>query len=257
MMRAAMEKQAQVQRAMMLQAPPPWLPPPWLLQPWASLPQAPQTVPPLYQPLPSSGSWPTTPYQQAVVPPSKPKERGVTFDASMDKPAATGSRDADDRRRQCTRSQPSNTQPASQSRGGCAGSSARMTSTQMAFPGSEHHTSAPHEASAALRPRSSLRPCPSGVKALKDPLKCLAHYRRQGWRKDLELVFQAYYKLNFAFKASEWSRLRDKVISHLIPLQKEWQHLKEKNPLRYMPYMEEQFFAATSLRLKGLADCTI
>ena len=156
-----------------------------------------------------------------------------------------------------TRSQPNNTWPASQSRGGHAGSSARMTSTQMASHRSEHHSSALHRASAALRPRSSLHPRPSGAKAPKDPLKCLACYQSQGWRKDLKLVFQAYYKLNFAFKAQEWNKLRGKVIDHLLPHQAEWQHLKETDPLRYMLYMEEQFFVATGVRLKGLADCTI
>ena len=65
-------------------------------------PRAPQTAPPLCQPLPSSGSWPATPYQQAVQLPVKPKGRGVTFDTSADKVAAVGSQDADSRGRQKT-----------------------------------------------------------------------------------------------------------------------------------------------------------
>ena len=48
----------------------------------APTPQVPQMVPPLHQPLPSSGGWSATPYQQVVQPPSKPKGRGVTFDSS-------------------------------------------------------------------------------------------------------------------------------------------------------------------------------
>ena len=36
----------------------------------AQVPQAPEMVPPLCQPLPSSRGWPATPYQQAVQPPS-------------------------------------------------------------------------------------------------------------------------------------------------------------------------------------------
>ena len=91
----------------------------------------------------------------------------------------------------------------------------------------------------------------------KDPLKCLAHYRSQGWKKDLELVFKAYYKLNFVCKEAEWCRLRDKVLDHLLPHQEEWRSLKENDPLQYMPYMEEQFFAATGVRLRGLANCTL
>ena len=95
------------------------------------------------------------------------------------------------------------------------------------------------------------------MRAPKDPLEHVAHYRSQGWRKDLELIFKAYYKYNFSsFKELEWSRLRDKVLDHLLPCQNEWRSIKENDPLQYMPYMEEQFFAATRVRLEGLADCT-
>ena len=74
---------------------------------------------------------------------------------------------------------------------------------QMASPGSEHLFGAPQGASMAPKLRSSSCPRTSGAKAPKDPLKCLSRYQSQGWKKDLKLVFQAYYKLNFAFKASE------------------------------------------------------
>ena len=66
--------------------------------------QAPQMVPPLCQPLPSSGSWPETPYQQVVQPPSKPKGRGVTFNSSTNKHLAMGGQDADGQGRQRTQS---------------------------------------------------------------------------------------------------------------------------------------------------------
>ena len=92
-MRAAIERQAQALWAQVLQAPPLQTP----------LPQAPQMVPPLCQPLPSSGSQPETPYQQAVQLPSKPKGRGVTFDSSVDKIPAMGGQDADGHGRQRTR----------------------------------------------------------------------------------------------------------------------------------------------------------
>ena len=52
------------------------------------------------------------------------------------------------------------------------------------------------------------------------------------------------------------SRIRDKVLDHLLPLQEEWRGIKENDPLQYMPYMQEQFFAATRIWLKGLAKCT-
>ena len=84
-LRAAIDRQAQVLRAMVPLAP----------MSQAPLPQAPQMVPPLHQSLPSSGSQPATPYQQAVQPPSKPKGRGVTFGSSTDKLAAIGGQDSD------------------------------------------------------------------------------------------------------------------------------------------------------------------
>ena len=79
-------------QAPLLQVPPPQAP----------LPQAPQMVPPLCQPLPSSGSQPATPYQQAVLPPSKPKGREVTFNFSTNKPVAVGGQDANGCGRQRT-----------------------------------------------------------------------------------------------------------------------------------------------------------
>ena len=104
---------------------------------------------------------------------------------------------------------------------------------------------------------STSRQHSSSTRAPRDPLEHVAHYRSQGWRKDLDLIFKAYYKYNFSsFKESEWSKLRDKVLDHLLPCQDEWRSIKENDPLQYMPYMEEQFYAATGIRLKGLAKCT-
>ena len=114
-----------------------------------------------------------------------------------------------------------------------------------------------HEAPRDSTPGSTSHQCSSSTKAPKDPLRCVARFRSQGWRKDLDLIFKAYYRYNFSyFKESEWSRMRDKVLDHLLPLQEEWRGIKENDPLQYMPYMEEQFFAATEIRLKGLAECT-
>ena len=221
------------------------------------MPQAPQMVPPLCQPLPSSRSWPATPYQQAVQPPSKPKGRGVTFDSSADKLVAVGSQDANGHGRQRTRGQDDNTWPASYSRGTHEGSSTRMTSKQMLHQVSEHPSGMPRNAPPASTLGSTPHQCSSSTMAPRDPLECVAHYRSQGWRKDLDLIFKAYYKYNFSsFKESEWSRLRDKVLEYLFPCQDEWRSLKENDPLQYMPYMEEQFYVTTGIRLKGLAECT-
>ena len=84
----------------------------------------------------------------------------------------------------------------------------------------------------------------------------MAQYRSQGWRKDLDLIFKVYYKyILSSFRESEWSKLRDQVLDHLLPCQDEWRSIKEKDPLQYMPYMEEQFYAATGVRWRWLAKC--
>ena len=220
------------------------------------LPQAPQMAPPLHQPLPSSGSQPATPYQQVVQLPIKPNERGVTFDPSADKVAAVGSQDANGHRRQRTCSQDDKTRSASPGKGAHEKSSVRTTGKQMLHQVSECPSGTAREAPRDSTPGSTSHQCSSSTRALKDPLRHVAHFRSQGWRKDLDLIFKVYYKYNFSsFKESEWSRIRDKVLDHLLPLQEEWRGIKENDPLQYMPYMEEQFFAATRIRLKGLAKC--
>ena len=119
---------------------------------------------------------------------------------------------------------------------------------------SECPSGAPRNAPPASIPGSTPHQCSSSTRAPRDPLEHVAHYRSQGWRKDLDLIFKAY---NFSsFKESEWSKLRDKVLEHLLPCQDEWRSLKENDPLQYMSYMEEQFYVTTGIRLKGLAGCT-
>ena len=249
---AAIDRQAQAMRAMVPQAPTPLAP-----RSQALPSQAPQMVPPMCQPLPSSGSWPATPYQQVVQPPIKPKGRGVTFDSSADKVAAVGGQDANGHGRQRTRSQDDKTWPASPGKGAHERSSVRMTGKQTPHQVSEHPSGAPHEAPRDSTLGSTSHQRSSSTRAPKDPLRHVVHFRSQGWRKDLDLIFKVYYKYNFSsFKESEWSRIRDKVLDHLLSLQEEWRGIKENDPLQYMPYMEEQFFTATRIWLKGLAKCT-
>ena len=85
----ALNRRAQAQQAQTLQA----------LALHAPVLQAPRMAPPICQPLPC---WPATLYQQAVQLPSKSTGLGVTFDSSTDKPAPTGSQDAEGRGRQST-----------------------------------------------------------------------------------------------------------------------------------------------------------
>ena len=82
----------------------------------ALVPQAPQMVPPICQPLPFPRGQPATPYQQAVQPLGKSSGLGVTFDSSATKPAPTGGQDADVHGRQGTRGQGNNSRPASHSK---------------------------------------------------------------------------------------------------------------------------------------------
>ena len=225
-LRAAIDRQAQALWAIAPRAP--------TLQ--APVPQAPQMAPPLCQPLPSSRSWPATPYQQAVQLPSKPKGMGVTFDSSADKLAATGGQDTGGRGRQRTRGRDDNTQPASYSRGTHERSSIRTTSKQTLCQVSECPSGAPRNAPPASTLGSTPHQHSSSTRAPRNPLESVAHYRSQGWRKDLDHIFKAYYKYNFSsFKELEWDKLRDKVLEHLLPHQDEWRKIKENDPLHYMP----------------------
>ena len=49
----------------------------------------------------------------------------------------------------------------------------------------------------------------------------------------------------------------DEVFDHLLLCQEEWRRIKENDLLQYMPYMEEQFYAAIGIRLEGLVGCTV
>ena len=132
-----------------------------------------------------------------------------------------------------------------------------MTSKQTPRQGSEPPSGAPSNAPPASTPGSTPCQCSSSMRAPKDPLEHVAHQRSQGWRKDFEHVFKAYYKYNFtSFKEAQWNKLRDKVLEHLLQHQDKWRSIKENYSLQYMPYMEEQFYAATRIRLQGLAECT-
>ena len=91
--RWAQVQQAQAQQAQVQQA----------QVPCAPVLQAPQMAPPNHQPLPLPRGRPATLYQQAVQPPSKSTGLGVTFNSSANKPAPTGSQDAEGCGRQGTR----------------------------------------------------------------------------------------------------------------------------------------------------------
>ena len=245
--RASLLRDAIVQQAQALWAP--------VLQ--APVPRAPKMVPPLYQPLPSSGGQLATPYQQAVQLLSKSTGLGVTFDSSANKHAATGGQDAATHGRPATQGRDDKSRPASLAKGAHERSSIQTTSEQAPRQGVECPSGMPCNAPPASTPGSTPRQRSSSTRAPRDPLERVAHYRSQGWKKDLDHIFKAYYKYSFSsFKELEWNKLRDKVLEHLLPCQDEWRSIKENDPIQYMPYMEEQFYAATRIRLRGLAKCT-
>ena len=201
-------QQAQVLRAMVPQAPTPLA-----RKSQAPPPQAPQTAPPLHQPLPSSGSWPATPYQQVVQLPVKPKGRGVTFDTSADKVAAVGGQDANDRGRQRTCDRDNKTWPASPGKGAHERSSIRMTSKQTPCQVGEHPSGSARNAPRDSTPWSTLHQCSSSTWALKDPLRHVAGFWSQGWKKDLEHIFWAYYEYNFtSLRVARWNKIMAKSL---------------------------------------------
>ena len=247
-MRAALDRQAQALWDPASQAP----------ASQALVLQAPQMVPPLCQPLPSSRDWPATPYQQVVQPPSESTGLGVTFDSSTDKPAATGGQDTNGHRRQRTQGQDDNTWPASHSRGMQERSSVRMTSKQMPHQVDECPSGAPCNVPPASTPVSTPPQSGGDVRASpKDPLRNASNYKSAGWRKDLEHVLKIYYRHNVtSFKEAKWAKMKEKFFTHLLQHKEEWRDIKENCPMQYMPYMEDHFYVATGLRLNGLRNFT-
>ena len=223
-LRAALDRQAQAL---------------WAPSSQALAPQAPQMVPPLCQPLPSSRGRPATPYQQAVQLLSKSTGLGGTFDSSADKHVAMGRQDADGHGRQRTQGRDDNTRPASHSRGTRKRSSIRTTSKEMPQQVGEHPSRAPCNIPPASKPEGTPSQCGGGARASpKDPLKNASNYRSAGWRKDLEHVLKVYYRHNVAsFKEVEWSKMKEKFFTHLLQCKEEWRDIKENHPIQYMPYM--------------------
>ena len=191
-------------------------------------------------------------------PPVKPKGRGVTFNAPTDKVAVAGSQDTDSHGRQKTHDRDNKTWPTSPGRGAHKRSSVRLTGKQMPHQVDEHPSGAARDAPRDSTPGSTSQQCSSSTRDPRDLLKWVSQFWSQGWKKDLERIFWAYYEYNFtSLKKAGWNKIRDKVFDHLLPCQEEWRRINENNPLQYMPYMEEQFYAATGIRLKGLAGCTV
>ena len=124
--------------------------------------------------------------------------------------------------------------------------------------GGEHPSGAPSNVPPASAPVSTPPQSGGGTRASpKDPLRNASRYRSTGWRKDLEHVLKIYYRHNVAsFKEAEWSKMKEKLFTHILQCKEEWRDIKENHPMRYIPYMEDHFYVATGLRLNGLRDFT-
>ena len=232
MIRSTVERHARAQWVLGPQAPAQWAQAlPMLVQ------STPQVAPPLRQPRPSRAA---TPYQQAVQPPGKSTGRGVTFDSPSDKAAPVGGQTTQDRERQKTRGWGDGGWSASHA-GGAQGATLnvpRNTASEVTPP--------QQGGRAKTLPRD---PIPPNLAA-----KC----RRAGWKKDLEHVLKVYYKHNSqaSFKEAEWVITRDLFFEHFLPHKEEALGIKERCPMDFMPFIEEQFWRATDLRLHGLRDFT-
>ena len=183
-------------------------------------------------------------------PPSKTSGLGVTFDSSASKPAPTDSQDTDVRERHATRGRDDDRRPASSPRGGREGSSIRKTNELMPHQEGRRPVGAPRN----IPPSST-----SGTKKASpgDPLRNIANYRSAGWRKDLSHILKSFYQYNYpSHNEEEWNKLKTKFFDYLEQHQEEWKTIKEEKPLQYMPYMEHQFQALTSVKLKGLSQFT-
>ena len=91
-----------------------------------------------------------------------------------------------------------------------------------------------------------------------DPARLVARYHSSRWRKDLDYVLKVYYKHNAqaSYKEAEWVKTRDLFFAHLLPYREEALDLKERSPMDFMPFIEEQFWRVTGLCLNGLWDFT-
>ena len=203
-------------------------------QPMLAL-HTPQMAPPLHQPPPGQSA---TPYQQAVQPPANSTGRGVTFNPSINKTTPAGGPSSEDHGRLITRGWGDGGQSASCPRGVQEKMSMQPPCQERDLPSGATPNVPPPTA-----PESTL-PKPGGqARTLpRDPARLAAKYHSVGWKKDLEHVLRVYYRYNTtSYKEAEWVRLRDKFFSHFLPHKEEALGIKERCPMDYMPYIEQQF----------------
>ena len=219
-------------------------------QPTSAL-RAPQTVPPLRQPLPR---WPAMPYQQAVQPPKKSTGRGVASDPSADKTAPMGSTSSQDRGRPTTRGWRDGGRSISHPRGMQGKASAQLPHQDGDLSSGSTPSVPPPAAPEGTQPQHGGWPRTT----LRDPVRLAAKFCSVRWKKDLEHVLRVYYKYNAAsFKEAEWVRLKKTFFTYFLPHKEEALGIKERCPIDYMACIEEHFYRAMGLHLNGLRSFTV
>ena len=191
-----------------------------------------------------------------VQPPGKSTRRGVTFDSSTNKAAPTSGQGTKGHGRQSTRGQEDSSQSASRSRGMQEKLSILKTSRQMPHQEGDLPSGVPSNVPPATAPKSTLPQWGGRARTSPcNPVWMATKYRSAGWKKDLEHALKIYYRHNItSFKEAKWARVKDKFFTHLLPHKEEMLAIKERCPMDYMPYIEEQFWRATGLELNGLQD---
>ena len=72
-------------------------------------------------------------------------------------------------------------------------------------------------------------------------------------------MLKVYYKHNLQgpFREPEWVQVRELFFDRFIPKKDEVLILKEESPLEYMPFIAEEFYRATGIRLHELPEFTL
>ena len=72
-------------------------------------------------------------------------------------------------------------------------------------------------------------------------------------------MLKVYYKhsVQAPFREQEWVRVRELFFDCFIPKKAEVLAIKEESPLEYMPFIAEEFYRATGLRLHDLPEFTL
>ena len=222
----------------------------WAPAPPMQLPSTPQGMLLVHQPRPRHPatpyqqavqplSQPATLYQQAVQPPRRPVGRGGAAQLPSNRATPAAGQTIPDRGRLQARGR------------GIRGRSVSHPGHERGMATNVPLTTAP----GATQPQPGCRARPR----CSDPAVLASKYCSSGWRRDLEHVLKVYYKhsIQAPFREQEWARVRELFFDRFIPKKAEALAIKEESPLEYMPFIAEEFYRATGLRLHDLPEFTL